>query len=691
MQWKWVCGLVFAVTVLWGFSTPLALAQEEPAILGEVVSTATRTEVPLEELGVSATVITGEEMDRRKATDVLQVLRDVAGINVVQTGDRGGNTSLFTRGGENNFTMVLIDGVQVNEAGGAFDFSTLTSDNVERIEVIRGPQSALYGSDAIGGAINIITKRGRGKPTVSISTANGAHSENGAYRGEQKISSSGGSELIGYSLAYGRIDDKGILDTNDDFYNNTFSGRVDLYPVDTCDITLTARLNDAQKGVPTENGGDLQDSVFPGLDPDQNWDKRELAVSLRGRFEVFPWWEHVAQLSIHSLDTNFDDPPNPAWTALDAPPGSETDSLQIRSAIDYHMNFRFPRDGAVRSIFTVGYEFEKESLDQRSLTTLRYGPIPVGVFSSFEDADARRFNHGFYLQDQITFLDRLHITGGFRVEDNDQYGTDVNPRASVAYEILETGTKVRGAVGTGIKEPTFLENFGGFSTVGNPDLKPEKSFSWELGVEQELWEDRIRLGFTYFWNDYTDLVAFVATPFPLPTPVPPNYDNIQAAKAWGMEFTASIQAGYGLTFGGDYTYLETEVTDDGGIGNLFFAQGQELLRRPNNSGAFFIDWLWGGLNVHLNGTYVGERDDILYTVTPGAFGFYDYMSERVVNDAYFVLDLAVSYTFVDLGWHPLKALKIFAVGRNVLDEDYQEVIGYSSPRFSAMGGIEFVF
>lgn len=684
-------GILLIVGLMIGFSWITAMAREEVPTLEPVVVTATRTEIPVGELGVSATVITAEEIERSQTTDVLQLLRDAAGITVVQSGSRGGLTELYPRGGESNFTMVLIDGVQVNEAGGGFDFSALTTENIERIEIIRGPQSALYGSDAIGGVIHIITKRGLGKPTVRVSTAHGAHSENGTYIGEQKFSISGGTEWIGYSFAYGRVDDQGILDVNNDFWNNTFSGRVDIYPHEKVDLTFTARANDSHFEFPSENGGDRPDSIFPGLDPDQFNDKRDIAVSAQTCFDLFSWWEHVFHLGIHRLDQDFEDPPNPVETAFDAPPGSKTDSEETRTTFDYHMNLRFPEQGPFRSILTLGYEFDRERLDLESLSTFVFGPPPFGVFTSASDTDAKRTNHGYYLQEQLTLLDRLHLVGGFRIEDNSEFGTDLNPRGSIAFDIKETGTKLRGAIGTGIKEPTFLENFGGFGTIGNPNLDPERSFSWEAGVDQVFWGDKIQLGFTYFQNEYEDLIAYVPTPFPPPAVLPPNYFNIQEAESWGVEFTAKVRPGFGLTFGGNYTFLDTEVIDDGGLGNLFFAKGSELLRRPNHSGSLYVDWLWRGLNVHVNGTYVGERDDTFFTVAPGPFGFFTFTNRRLENDDYFVLDLAASYTLTDLGRCPLRSFKVFAKSRNILDEDYEEVLGYSSPRLSAMGGVEFTF
>ncbi len=677
--------LLQASLLAWmGVASP-SMAQEK-ATLEEVVVSATRTEVPIDELGVSASLVTAKEMEARRATDVLEVLRDLAGIHVVQSGARGSLTELYLRGGESNFTMVMIDGMQVNEAGGGFDFSSLTTDNIERIEIIRGPQSALYGSDAIGGVINIITRKGQGPPTLRFSTAHGTHSENGRYLGEQKLSLAGGNEWLGYSLAYGRIDDHGILGINNEYWNNLFSGRVDVYPHEKVDMTLTARMSDNRLGIPTENGGDRPDRVFPGLDPDQFQQRRDVVAGLRSRVELLPWWEHCVSFGVHRLDQSFEDPPNPTSSAFDAAPGSKTKSLETRTTFDYHMNIRYPREGSVRSTLTVGYEYERESLDLSSLSTIRFGPLPWGAWISASEQDAQRTNAAYYLQEQLSLFDRLHLAAGFRVEDNSSFGTDVNPRGSLAYEIKETGTKLRGAIGTGIKEPTFLENFGGFGTVGNPGLAPEESFSWEVGVDQRIWGRKAQVGLTYFQNRYDNLIAYVY----VPPPGISTFQNIQAAKAWGVEFDLRVRPGYGLTLGGTYTFLDTEVTDDGGLGNLFFAKGEKLLRRPNHSGSLYVDWSWRDLKVRLNGSYVGKRDDTFFTAAPGPWGFYTYTNQRLVNDGYFLLNLAASYAFrLERGL--LKEIKVFAKGRNILDERYEETMGYSSPRISALAGVEFTF
>jgi vitamin B12 transporter len=692
----WIA-ILGGIIICMGITVPAGAAQTEGVELKEVVVTATRTEVPTKELGVSATVITAAEIERNQTKDAVELFRDVAGVNVTQQGSRGGVTSLFSRGGESNFTLVLIDGIRVNEAGGFFDFSSLDTANIERIEIIRGSQSALYGSDAIGGVINIITKKGKGALTVSASTANGAHSENGHYIGEQKFAFSGESKWVDYSFAYGRSDDKGILNVNNTFWRNAVSGRIDFHPSalplpgslkkNVGDITFTLRYDDSRVGIPTENGGDRPDRVFPGLDPDQNRRDQNLTLGLGTRFDLFPWWENVLEAGFYRLVREFNDPPN-AESAFDAPPGSFSDTTENRFTFDYHANFRFPREGAIRSILTLGYAYELETFDLNDLSTLVFGLPPFGVFTSTTQSDENRTNNAFYAQEQLTLFDRLHLTAGLRMDNNSKFGTAVNPHGSIAYEIKETGTKLRAAVGTGIKEPTFIENFGGFGTVGNPDLQPERSFSWEVGADQTIWDGKVQLGLTYFQNRYKDLIAFIPTTFPPPPILPPNYFNVQAAKSWGVEFTGKVNPGYGLTLGVNYTYLRTEVTDTGGLNSIFFAEGKPLLRRPTHSASFFADWLWKGLNLHFNGTYVGRRDDSLFLVSPGFF--YTFTNLRVVNKDYFVADLTASYKF-DVDFLLLKGVKIFAKGQNIFNEHYEEALGFSSPRFSAMGGLELTF
>ena len=183
------------------------------------------------------------------------------------------------------------------------------------------------------------------------------------------------------------------------------------------------------------------------------------------------------------------------------------------------------------------------------------------------------------------------MTAGARYEDNSEFGNEFVPRGSVAYELTQTDTVFRGAAGKGFKAPTFTEQFAqGFAT-GNPDLDPEKSYSWEVGVDQALWKNKLVLGATYFYQKFDDLIAFINRPAPAP-----DYDNIQEAESQGIELMALCKPGFGLTLGGNYTYLDTEVKDDGGVGGPSspFEEGKDLLRRPEHKASGYVNWAWKG-------------------------------------------------------------------------------------------------
>ena len=645
------------------------LADSEEAdsvpLMEETVVTATRTETPVKDLGVSTTVVTGKEIKERQAVDVLDVLRDVVGINVVRTGGRGATTSLFIRGGEDNFTKVLIDGVSANLAGGAFDFGTLLTENFDRIEIVRGPQSALYGSDAISGVINFITKPGEGKPSVRASTANGTYLKGDHnYIGEQSVGFTGANEWFGASLAYARVDDNGYLDVNDDYYNNTFSGRVDLNPMDNLNFTFTGRYEDAKDKFPTEDAGDK----YSPLDPNQDLKTDDWVSGINGQYQMFPWLEHVVLLGYHYNKMNFNDPedlPADSFGAF----FSETEEKHY--SVDYHFNIRYPATETMRSTFTAGFEYLDENYDQQTKS----------IFLGFESRDKLnkdRDNRGWYAQEQLTFFDHLHLTAGARYEDNSEFGNEFVPRGSVAYDLTQTGTVFRAAAGKGFKTPTFTENFAqGFAT-GNPDLKPEKSYSWEVGVDQALWKDKIVVGATYFYQKFDDLITYINQADPLP-----DFENIQAAKSQGIELMALCKPGYGFTVGGNYTYLDTEVTDDGGVGGpgTFFEEGKHLLRRPQNTASGFINWSRGGFQIRFDGLYVGKRDDIYWRPFPEP-------PIRVTLDDYFIVDLESSYTF-NLNHRYLKDFRIFGKILNLFDENYEEAFGFSPPEPSFRVGLAF--
>lgn len=660
--WSILLGFLFLVIASHPASADSRDVDSVP-IMDETLVTATRTETPVRELGVSTTVITEEEINERQAVDVLEVLRDVLGFNLLRNGGRGSATSLFIRGGENNFTKVLIDGVSVNLGGGAFDFGSLLTENFERIEIVRGPQSALYGSDAISGVINFITKPGEGKPSLHAATSNGTYLKGDKnYIGEQRVGFTGANEWIGASLAYARVDDNGFLDVNQDYENNTFSGRVDLTPRDNIHLTFTGRYTDAENQFPTEDAGDK----YSPLDPNQVLKADDWVSGIQGQYRMRPWLEHVAMFGYHSNELDFDDPEDLPADSFGA---FFSETQETRYSVDYHFNIRYPASETIRSTFTAGFEYLKENYDQKTRS----------IFLGFESVDALeedRDNRGWYAQEQLTLFKHLHLTAGARYEDNGEFGNEFVPRGSVAYELAQTGTIFRGAAGKGFKTPTFTENFSrGFAT-GNPDLNPEKSFSWEAGVDQALWKNKLIVGVTYFDQKFDDLITFINRPDPQP-----DFENIQAAESKGIELTAFCRPGLGFSFGGSYTYLDTEVTDDGGQGGASspFEEGNDLLRRPHHTASSFVNWARDGFQIRLDGLYVGERDDLDFRTFP---------ANRVTLDDYFVVNLAAAYTF-NLNHRYIKDFKIFGKLQNLLDETYQETFGFSAPDPSFRIGLSF--
>jgi vitamin B12 transporter len=323
----------------------------------------------------------------------------------------------------------------------------------------------------------------------------------------------------------------------------------------------------------------------------------------------------------------------------------------------------------IRSTFTAGFEYLDESYDQQTQSILP-------GFESKDDLNKDRDNWGWYVQEQLTLFDHLHLTAGARYEDNSEFGNEFVPRGSLAYELTRTGTVFRAAAGKGFKTPTFTENFARGFAIGNPDLDPEKSVSWEVGIDQALWKERLVVGATYFYQKFDDLITYIDQPDP-----EPDFENIQAAKSRGVELTAFCKPGFGFTFGGSYTYLDTEVTDDGGAGGPSspFEEGKDLLRRPQNTASGFINWSRGGFQIRFDGLYVGDRDDLDFRTFP---------AERVTLDDYFIVDLATSYTF-NLNNRYLKDFKIFGKVQNLFDENYEETFGFSPPEPSFRLGLAF--
>ena len=608
----------------------------------EVVVTATRIETPTSEVGSSVTVITASQIEEQKKSKVTEVMRSVPGLDVVQQGP-GGTTSIFMRGAKSEHTLILIDGIEMNDPttpGRSYDFSSLTTDNIERIEVIRGPQSTLYGSDAIGGVINIITKKGKGAPGGFIAAEAGSYK---TFRGNAGIN--GGTGMFNYSLGLSRQETDGFSSAahddgndEDDGHNNTsISARLGITPSDIFDIDCVLRWID------TETDWDNHGGVG-GDDPNYTAETEQLFFRSQARLSLLDdIWEQKLGISVSDNERNSEND-----TDVDHPVDLSQESYEGKIVkLDWQNNLYLHETNTV----TIGVETEKEEAKSDYYSESFYGPYS----SNFEKESAR--TTGCYLQDQIKLKDALFTTLCVRLDDHSDFGSEVTYRIATAYVIKQAGTKFKGSYGTGFKAPSLYQLY---SAYGDENLDPEESTGWDIGVEQTLPGGRLVVGVTYFSNDFDDLIDYdYATS---------TYNNIAEAEASGFELVATVQPTEELTIRTSYTYTDTEDK----------TTGEDLLRRAHNKFGLNANYRFvekANLNVGI--TYVGERDDV-------ETDYSTYTSSRVELDAYTLVNVAASYDIT-------RNIQIYTRIENLFDEEYEEVRGYGTAGFSAFGGLKATF
>ena len=625
--------MLFALTVtcLVPSGTARAQAAQDTTRLEDIVVTATRVPISAEAVTSSVTVLRGDELRAKGITRVLDALRTVPGINVVQNGSFGATTSLFLRGGESDYVQVLIDGVPLNQPGGSYNFANLSTTNVDRIEILRGPASVLYGSDAVAGVVQIFTKQGDGDPKASAGVQAGTYGSLGF-----SADIVGGTPRTRYSFAIDRFLTDGAYEFNNAYDNTVVSGRFEVHPDDATDLALALRYRDSEFHFPTDASGNLVDRNAFTLD-----EATTISVDA-GRFLTDRFEARVLLASnVVGGGTNDaqDDPADTlGFYAFRSIQDLSRQSVDVRSNI-------YLEDGVV---LTGGAQFEQQEERFFNESESEFGPASGST-------DVERSNRGYYAQ-LLAEAAGLSLVVGGRVDDNEAFGTFATYRAGAAYR--RGGTKVRASIGRSFKAPTFFENFATGFVTGNPDLEPERTFAWEASVRQALADDRLVLSGTYFRQSFDDLIQFTFTQSP-------NYVNIAEADASGLEFEASVVPVADLTLSGRYTYLNTEVIDagfDSGPGATF-VEGARLLRRPGTSisaEATYWGWDHGSFTAMVN--YVGDRDDRDFASFP---------ADPVVLPAYVTLDLAVQLKLL-----PADQMTWTLRLENLLDEEYQEVFGF---------------
>ena len=638
-----------------------AAAQEEQDTtrLPELVVTPTRLPTPPDAVVSSITVITGADLRARGVRFVQDALREVPGAAVVQSGSYGGVSSLFLRGGESDYVKVLIDGVPANQSGGGFNWANLTTGNVDRIEILRGPGSVIYGSDAVTGVVQIFTRRGEEGFSVD---GGGEAGTFGTLNGHAGVL--GGAPRLTYSADAARLATDGTYPFNSDYDNTTLSGSVRGRPDSRTDASLSGRFTDSRYHFPTD---------FAGVPVDSNQSSAEEMLTLTADVGHRLGTRYDLRLTAGGNRTvgEFDDRSDDPADTLGFGFASHRDSRAERGNLDARIN------GTLSPVLTLtgGVQVERETERQSGETTSNFGGIATIPDTPF---DRGRTTFGYYAQGVLDLASGLALNLNARVDDNSAFGTFFTYRAGAVYR-LPSGTRIRASLGRSFKAPTFCEQFCDAPfVVGDSTLQPERSTSWEAGLEQGLAGGRVSVWAVYFDQRFRDMVVYDGSG----APGEPTYFNGAAAKSRGLETGVSVSPGHDLKASASYTYLLAEATDDAELPSATFAAGQRLVRRPTHSAGVTLRGRVLDL-VTLGGSvfYVGPRDDVNFNQFP---------AQRVELPGYATVDMASEIEIIRAGPGRPGFSGVLRV-ENLLNQAYDQVVGFGGRRRGVFGGAKFQF
>lgn len=638
--WLWVVCLFMTVPALCRAQspTPSPSPTQIESESAPVVVTATRIETPINQIGSSVTVIDDVEIELNQQRTLPDALQTVPGLNIVQTGGPGGKASVFVRGSNSNDTKVLIDGIDANDPSqdGVFDFGQVLTSDLARVEVLRGPQSSLYGSDALAGVINLVTKKGEGPPRFEGMLEGGSFD---TFNQSARASGSISRFNYSFSVAHLFVDDTPVtpLDLlppgrkriNDSYENTTLSTRLGADLTDTFGLEAVARYTDSMLFF---TGDDF--SVFPSVPAAEQSEQHAQQLFTRGQAQLALFdgaFKNTFGLGYTLYRTKIQAPD----TGFGLPPANLNNGDRLK--FDWLGNITITEQYAL----LLGFEDQNDRLLD--------SPISVGNgnFAGFAE-----------LQSEI--VHGLFAAASVRHDENERFGGKTTWRIAPAYLVPKIGTKLKLSYGTGFKAPSLTQlfvDFPAFNFFANPNLKPEESEGYDFGFEQPLWQDRVRFGVTYFHNEITNLILANATFTSL--------ENIGRATAEGVEVFASLAITDRFNLRVDYTY--TDATDDD--------TGLELLRRPKHRASLSATWRpLDRLSISTTMIYVGSQVD----------GDRSFSIPRLNTDPYFIANLAAEY---DVG----KGVTVFARANNFFDERYQDPTGFQRPGFGVYGGVRVNF
>ena len=599
-----------------------------------VVVSATRFEIPRDQSPTSISVIDSQDIDNKQIERVADALREVPGLNVVQTGTPGQLTSVFMRGLPSEDMQVLLDGIPINQGlAGQFDFANLTTDNIDRIEVARGPQSTIYGPRALAGVVQIFTKQGSGPPGITLSEEGGTYD---TFR--ETLSSEGKINEFDYSLGASRLDTDNAR-PNNAYRNTSLITDVGWSPDEQVRIGGLFAYSESETGNPN--------TIFAPRPIDHFLTEKWL-VAPHIDLQVTDWWN--AKLIIdHDNERQVNNPNQDGLTPQSTPFTGATRALFQRTTIDYQNELR------ATSWFTLTSGFFYNRIDSGE-------ERPFTLFGSNFITDFTTEIAGFV--EATANIQNLILVAGGRIDSFNDFGDVWTYRVASSYKIDQTDTTLHASVATGFSPPSSQDKIFRFNP--NPSqplqpLQPERDFGWDAGFEQRLWERHLTLGGTYFHNDLSNVIGFNGLFATL---------NLGAAETQGLETELRAEPIANLLLTASYTYLEAEKTSSKDISQ---PEGARLPRRPRNevyvSGSYL--W-WAKLRTTIEAKFVNAREELNF----GGPNF-------DIEDYSFV-NIAAEY---EVNPH----LSLFGRIDNLTGEHYAEVFGFPNLGTAAYAGVKLRF
>jgi vitamin B12 transporter len=558
-----VCSLISAASVMRAQDAIRSTAtDQEEGVAEPVIVSATRTDIPLDQSPASVSVIDSEDLEQKQIERVADALREVPGLSIVQTGTPGQLTSVFTRGLPSEDTQILLDGIPINQGlAGLFNFADLTTDDIDRIEIVRGPQSTLYGPRALAGVIQIFTKQGAGPPGITLSAEGGSYD---TFR--ETIESDGKIDQFDYSIGASRLDTDNARPNNQ--YRNTAS---------IADIGWSP--NEALRV-----GSLFTYSLSDTGNPNTIFDPRPIDNLLTERWLIGPhidwkatdWWEHKLIFS-YDHERQLNDPNQDGFVG-------PTRALFERAQVDYQNDLR-PTSWLT---ITSGFFYSRVNAGQeRPFVSQAFGPQPTFISDHTQEVAG-------FVQATVNIDNFIFVAGG-RLDNFNQFGDVWTYRFAGSYKIDQTNTTLHSSVATGFSPPSSQDKIFGM----NFGLRPEKDLGWDIGIEQRLWENRVAVDATYFHNDLSNVIGLNGQFQTL---------NLGAAETQGLEAELRAQPIADLTFTASYTYLDAEKTSSADISQ---PQGARLPRRPRNEVYVSASYLWWKkLRTTLSAKWVNAREEL---------------------------------------------------------------------------------